>query len=44
MNDDERKAFQDMLEKLKESHRKNETPEEAMANFEKYIKDRATNN
>lgn len=39
MNEEERKAYQDLLEKLKEIQRRNDTPEKAMDDFEKYMKD-----
>lgn len=42
MNEEEKKAYQDMLKKLEESRRANETPEQAMDNFEKHMEENAT--
>ena len=39
MNEEERKVIQDLLEKLKESQRRNESPEKAMDDFEQYMKE-----
>ena len=39
MNEEEKKAFLKILEKSSESRRANETPEQAMVNFEKYMKE-----
>jgi len=44
MNEEERKAYQDILEKLKEVRRRNETPDKAMDDFEEYMKDCLNNN
>jgi hypothetical protein len=42
MTEEEWKIYRRMLEKLDEARRANETPEQAMANFEKFIKDTST--
>jgi len=39
MTEEELKTYRHMLEKLEEAHRANETPEQGMANFGKFIKD-----
>jgi len=41
MNEEEKKAFLKILKKISESRRVNETPEQGMANYEKYIEETA---
>ena len=39
MNEEKKKAYQDVLKKHSKSRRANETPQKAMSNFEKYMEE-----